>query len=335
MEVDLIGGIDMCTPWSESYAVAPALWRRNLFIIALAAAVLIPAFSAQGQTMLTPEQIKRGYMEHAAMAQLHRWYQLYENNAVPVANQLDILTTDIRLKSSLGEAVGHTAYTKRVSEIPKTWKNAHTVRDTQVTVGEGGRIKLIATIDYLNAGANPDGSLRSAQLRYTTELQSTDTVLPRFSMIAIEPIGAASTKELTDSYPDNRLKSLVHYWLALIEDPQRRLEPFQEILGKDFKLDFSSGAIVDFAGFEKWFRGPASAVAASTHQISNFSYQRRADNTFDLKVDFDWQGILPNGNEMTAKTRHSWTVDDNVTERFARIKTMQVEVLKPFAPRAK
>lgn len=80
-----------------------------------------------------------------------------------------------------------------------------------------------------------------------------------------------------------------------------------------------------FAGFENWFRGPGSAVAASTHQISNFSYLRTGDNSFNMKMDFDWQGILPDGKEMVAKTRHSWAVEDNVTERVARIKTPHLD----------
>jgi hypothetical protein len=77
---------------------------------------------------------------------------------------------------------------------------------------------------------------------------------------------------------------------------------------------------------------PASAVAASTHQISNFSYKRTGDNSYAMNVDFDWQGILPNGAQMMTKTRHTWTVEDKVTDRFARIKTIKVEVLKPLAP---
>ncbi len=294
---------------------------------------LLTSASAQGQTMLTQAQIKQGYMEQAALAQFHRWYQIYENNAVPIESSLDILMPDVKIKSSLGEGVGHQAYKQRIAELPKTWKNAHRVKDTKIDVAADGQVQLIANIEYLNQGSAADGSVRAANLKYTTQLKPTDSVLPRFTALAIEQVSASDTKTFADAYPENRLKSLTHYWLALVEDPKRRLEPFQEILAKDFKLDFSSGAITDFAGFEKWFRGPGSAVAASTHQMSNFSYQRTGDNRFNVKVDFDWQGILPDGREMVAKTRHSWTVEDNATERFARIKTAQVEVLKPFTPR--
>ena len=50
-------------------------------------------------------------------------------------------------------------------------------------------------------------------------------------------------------------------------------------------------------------------------------------------MTFDWNGILPNATEMTAKTKHTWIVIDDPTERFARIKTMDVEVLEPFKPK--
>jgi hypothetical protein len=39
-------------------------------------------------------------------------------------------------------------------------------------------------------------------------------------------------------------------------------------------MQFSSGLITDFEAFEQWFRGPASAVLASTHEIGNFACNR-------------------------------------------------------------
>ena len=300
---------------------------------ALALGVVLASGSlAQEKIMLSTQQVKNGYIENAAMAQYHRWFQLYENNAVPMANQLDLLAQDVRVKSGLGEAVGHAAYEKRLADIPKTWKNAHRVLDSQITLGDGGRIDLVVSIEYLNQGANPDGSLRAARLKYTTQLQSSDTVLPKFTALTIEPIAATDTKQFVDTYPENRLKSLAYYWLALVEDPARRFDPFKEILAADFKLDFSSGVIPDMEGFEKWFRGPASAVAASTHRIRAFNFSQVASGAYEVKMDLDWQGILPNGIELAAKTRHTWLVQDDVKERFARIKNVQVQVLQPFAP---
>ncbi len=283
---------------------------------------------------MTIDAIKQGYIKHAAMAQIHRWYQIYENSDTTLANQLDILTQDIKLKSGLGEGVGHEAYSQRIKQLPKTWKNAHHVRGSNCKVGADGTINLDIALTYLNLGMKPDGSVRSAELTYTTRLKPTANVLPQFSQIEIRQLSEGLVPAFKDAYPENRALSLMHYWLALIEDPKRNLDPFKEILADGLELQFSSGLITDFQAFEKWFRGPALAVAASTHEISNFSCEAINKNIWCVQADFVWQGIPPDGKEMAAMTRHHWTVIDNPQERFARIRTAIVEDLDPFKPKA-
>jgi hypothetical protein len=55
-------------------------------------------------------------------------------------------------------------------------------------------------------------------------------------------------------------------------------------------------------------------------------------NTYRVKVDFSWQGMLPDDQRMASKTRHRWTVVDDPKGRFARIKTLAVDVLEPICP---
>jgi hypothetical protein len=276
--------------------------------------------------------VKQGNVKHAAMAQLHRWYQIYENPETTIANQLDILAPDIKLKSGVGEGVGHAAYVQRIDQLPKTWKNAHFVRSPLITLGADGAIRLDASLTYLNQGMRPDGSVRTAELTYTTTLHPTDTVLPRFSQIDITQLSEGTASEFRPAYSENRVLSLMHYWLALVEDPRRSLEPFREVLADGFELQFPSGLITDFKAFEEWFRGPASAVMAGTHRIGNFSCEPVDRTTHRVRVDFAWQGILPDGRRVVGKTRHRWTVVDDPKERFARIKTLAVDVLEPIAP---
>ena len=275
--------------------------------------------------------VEQGYQRHAALAQLHRWYQFYELPEASLANQLDILQNDIRLNSGLGEAQGHAAYEERVAQLPASWENAHFVRNPQVKV-EGDTVFLEADVTYLNRGVNEDGGVRSAELHYRTELTSTPQLLPRFSTITIEQLSESEADEFKPAYAENRLLSLIHYYLAIIEDPARNPEPMRELFAEDFTLNFSSGAITDMAGFEAWLAGPGSQVRASTHELSNFSFESLGGNRYRLGVDFGWQGILPDDTEMSAKTRHTWTVADTPAERFARIETVDVEVLEPFAP---
>ena len=296
------------------------------------AATFVMGSVTQGLAKMTQNEVRDGFREHAAMAQFHRWYQLYERPAGGIANALDILTEDVTITSGLGTANGHEEYATRVIQLPDTWRNAHHLKSAAITHGVDGAMNLSAEITYRNEGILPDGVIREAELTYTVALVPGDDVLPRLSNVKIDQNSDSTGGDFVDAYADNRMLSLVHYWLALIEDPSRNAAPVQEILADGFKLNFSSGAITDFAGFEAWLAGPGSQVAASTHVISNFSSEDLGDENYKLTVDFDWFGILPDGTDLVAKTRHNWTVTNVLTERFARIKTIDVDVLEPFRP---
>ncbi len=293
---------------------------------------LLSVVATQGMAEMTQEDIRDGFREHAAMAQFHRWYQYYERPAGGIANALDILTQDVTIVSGLGTANGHKDYAARVAQLPDTWQNAHHLKTVEIDHGDQGAMTLNATITYQNVGILPDGAVREADLSYSVDLVTGDAVLPKLSGVKIEQNSDSTGVDFKDAYADNRMRSLVHYWLTLIEDPSRDPEPVREILADEFSLNFSSGAITDFDGFKGWLAGPGSQVAASTHIISNFSAKDLGDETYSLTVDFDWYGILPDGTELVAKTRHNWTATNDVTARFARIKTVDVEVIEPFRP---
>ena len=297
---------------------------------ALALSLLhVPAARAD----MTETEIREGWIEHAALAQLHRWYQLYERPASGIDNALDILAEDVVVSSGLGEARGHAAYAERVARLPDTWRNSHTVESSEVRIGDD-RIELDARVTYLNVGMAEGGAVRRAGLDYETVLERTEAILPVFASITIGQRSEDVAEGYVDAYAANRLSSLVHYYLAVIEHPGRDPEPMRELLAEGFSLNFSSGAITDFDGFAAWLAGPGSQVVASTHRISNLTHETLAeDERYRLSVDFDWEGILPDGTIMTARTRHDWTVSNDVTERFARIESVDVEVLEPFAPK--
>ncbi|SFJ89443.1 hypothetical protein [Jannaschia pohangensis] len=296
-------------------------------------AAAIALTTTEGAAEMTPDEIRQGYRNHAAMAQYHRWYQVYERPEGGIANALDILTPDVTVTSGLGTANGHEEYAARVTQLPATWNNAHHVGSTEIVHSEDGAMTLTAQIVYQNLGMLPDGAARQADLTYAVELVPGEGVLPLLSSVVITQNGEPVSGEFRDAYAENRVLSLVHYWLALIEDPARDPEPVREILVDAFSLNFSSGAITDFNGFADWLAGPGSQIAASTHVISNFSVEETGDNTYAMTVDFDWSGILPDDSVMVARTRHSWAVVNDPTERFARIKAVDVEVLEPFRPR--
>jgi len=302
-------------------------------IVALIAS--LTSTMAQGADDMSVEEIENGFRVNAALAQFHRWFLLYEEPRYGIANQLDILADDIRVVSGLGEAQGHDAYAARVAQLPSTWQNAHRVNAATVTVAPDGTLSLIAEVTYLNAGMLEDGGIRMADLTYQATLAAAAGDLPKFTTIAIDQNADGQAEAFVPAYGENRMRSLAHYWFALIEDPARDPEPVREILSEEFSLNFSSGAITDFDGFKAWLAGPASSVVASTHKISAFAQERSDDGTYRVTMTLDWNGILPDGTELAAKTGHTWHVIDDPTQRFARIKTMDVVVLEPFQPKAK
>ncbi len=275
---------------------------------------------------MPPQDIRDGYRKHAALAQFYRWFQLYENNDIPLANQLAILSPTATVKSGLGEAKGHDAYSARIAQLPKAWKNAHVVRSVRVDIKSDGSSSLNAGIVYLNQGMKP-GITRSAELSYAVNLGKGEPLLPTLQTITINQNSEGTVPAFTPAYDENRLKSLLHYWLALVEDPARNLDPFHEILAAGFVLNFTSGRIASTEEFETWFRGPASSVAASTHVVSDFK-----NDGFNASFDLDWAGNTHEGQNLTAKTRHTWKVIDDPKHRFAKIKKIDVEMLKPFTP---
>ena len=290
---------------------------------ALELARTVPTMSAQA--------VKEGYVRNASLAQLYRWYQFYENDDAVLANQLDILATDVSVISGLGEANGHDEYSARVTQIPSEWDNAHIVKSTDITTNDDGSISMIVNITYLNQGLMEDGTVRMADLTYDAVLEATDSLLPVFANISIGQNEVGTANEFVSEYEANRLKSVLHYWLAIIEDPKRDAAPVREILAEDFVLNFSSGPITSYEGYEAWLKGPGSQVSASTHSVTDFDFEQLGEGIYRMNATLDWQGILPNGNEMVARTRHTWTVEDDPSERFARIKTVDVDLLVPFS----
>ncbi len=277
--------------------------------------------------------LKTSHLRHAALAQLHRWYIGYEQPAYGIANMLDILSPDITVKSGLGEAKGHAAYAERVSKLPASWQNAHWIKSAAITVPDGGAIQLDVNITYLNKGILPDGAVRTADLTYSASMAKTESVLPKFTSIAIAQNSDGIAAEFRSAYGENRLKSLAQYWLALVENPLRDAGPFAEILADEFTLNFSTGPINTLDGLARWLEAAGSRVAASAHEIGSFRWSATGEDQYALTMDFDWEGITPDGVLLGAKSRHAWLVLDNLAHRFARIARMDVELLEPFAPK--
>lgn len=265
---------------------------------------------------------------HLAKAQYYRWYQLYERpiNEERTANQMDLFIDDVIIESSGGTMKGKENYPERLGAY-KGWKNAHHVQNVSLNTDKDGKSQIIADIRYQNI--QPDGTKASYTLDYVMEFEELSNKLPKLAKVVIKPTGETED-EFKDAYPDNRINSLVYYWLSNMEQLDGNVKPFEELLTSDFKLNFSTGVIESIEGFETWLNGTPKQLSQSSHHPEDLKIDVIDDTTYKVSVTFDWYGIAKNGQKMKVKTLHKWTVIDNPNERFARIKNIDVEQIEPL-----
>ena len=270
---------------------------------------------------------------HAAKAQLYRWYTLYERELSQprIANQLDILTEDVKIVSAAGEMQGRANYPARLA-VYKGWKNAHHVEQVSVKEAEDGRLNLEADITY--QVVKPDGEENRYTIHYNTFLtKNGEGNLPHFEELNLQPTGQLDPVPFEDAYPTNRMTSLMHYWLLNMEMLDGNVEPFREILADDFVLNFStSSQLTTIAGLEEWLNGTPKQLKISSHIPNNFTVKTLGDNRYEVNVDFNWTGETLAGDGLKATTRHKWLVVDDVNERFARIKQADVSQVVALGP---
>jgi hypothetical protein len=269
-------------------------------------------------------------LTHAALAQYHRWYQVYEMPFTQrrIDNQKDILADDVEITTSAGTMKGKTGIEERL-KVYEGWLNAHHVQQTNVSLLPDGKISLEANIIYQNI--RPDQSKFSYTIYYSTELQPRENELPLFTKVQLKPTGEIKEFQFESVYAENRSKSFMHYWLYLMETQKGNSEKFKELLAKDFWLQLSSGDTVDTLDkFDAWFKSITAQVLTTTHSQKNLKIVDNKDNTFKISVDFDWMGINVKNENMIAETHHEWILENNMDERFAKMKTMKVSIIKPF-----
>lgn len=280
---------------------------------------------------MNESDIRNAYRAHGALAQLYRWWQWYEHADSPLENQLDIMTADIQINAASGNAASRDAYAEIAAGFP-VMQNAHIPSALDLDVTDDG-VAGTADITYLNLGAQPDGALTAMNIHYDLEwAELPGQPLPLFKNITITVAGLAEGQsEFIDVYPVSRTRSLVHYYLALLERPDRTIEPFAEIFADEIHLGFGDEPLTSLDDFNGFLTGTASSVDASYHDVTSLTAVANGDGTITATIDFDWFGILPDGGRMEAATRHTWEIDDDPRARFAKLRRAEVEYIRPFA----
>ncbi|SFI78442.1 MULTISPECIES: hypothetical protein [unclassified Bacillus (in: firmicutes)] len=267
---------------------------------------------------------------HLALIQYYRWYQVYEVpfNKARIDNQLDILADEVEISSQAGTTKGKMGLADRLRMF-EGWQNAHHVENASIKQLNDEELSLEADILYQNI--RPDDSRYSYRIHYSTILKLRENDLPLFTKVHLEPIGTVENPEFTSAYADNRAKSFMHYWLYLMETASVNGDKFKELLAEPFELNLSTASKIDtLKGFNEWLSTAPSQVKGSGHYPKNLSVTENADNTISVSVDFEWEGISVENKPMVAETHHEWVLENNLDERFARMKMMKVTQTKPF-----
>jgi len=290
-----------------------------------------------GETRKKMAEMDHTLLFHRVMTQAYRWFQPYEQPACDLHNQLDILAPAIHIRTSFGEVNGHEEYEQGFARLPVHWRNAHHVQAAEARWLGDDSIVLTMEVVYQNIGLATAGQVQSTRLRYST-LLSSDAVLPHFKEIVTEPIGpetGSNFGSFSDAYGQNRAKSLVHYWLALIELNTGDAAPFRELVTPDIHFDFTTQQVNTFAEFQRWFQTTAASVRKSSHLIQDFEVMQVEAYRYRVTMEFDWSGFARSNleQELVARTRHEWVVIDDPAERFARIQSIKVQAVKPFQPK--
>jgi len=269
---------------------------------------------------------------HAAKTQLYRWFNGYERPFTirRIVNQVDILVTDIFIKLPNGEINGHKEYRRFLSNY-RGMRISHELKNVEIVEQQQGQLAL--SVDLIYHGIQKNGEENCLIFHYENKLMQEEGHLPLFKELNLSVAGLVEKPlPFQDSYPTFRMMSLMHYWLFNMEHLDGNIVPFKEILTEDFVLNLSpTTKISSIEGLEKWLKTVPTQMEVTNHYPKNVAVKVLSENTFQLEVTFDWEGVTKNQEKMMATTRHTWVAKDELKLRFAKIQRMDVEYLAPFA----
>ena len=296
------------------------------------------------QTLI--DELKESPSNHYVMSTWHRWFLFYENQTFPESTQLNILTQNIHVSSSLGESSGLANYQERLKLLPRSWRNAHFIQNASIKRIDGykDRFKLSGNIHYQSERNINDTLQRGlGKLHYAVELDFShkdklisDLHFPLFDKVNITVNEQLPLERFEDAYLENRMRSLVHYWLALVEDNETN-DPTpmaMNLFASNFSLQFPSQnrPITTEQELKAWYANARKVVKWSKHDILALQITpvQGSETEYDLSIQFDFKAYTNDSKIISALSEHKWRVEDNQNRNFPTIRSMDVKMLRPF-----
>ena len=87
--------------------------------------------------------------------------------------------------------------------------------------------------------------------------------------------------------------------------------------------------VKNYEQFEVWMKIAESKISSGLHSPKNFKANTNTDGTIHFSFDVEWRTISISGHKTIAEENYDWILENNLDERFARIREMKVKQIRP------
>lgn len=273
--------------------------------------------------IVSEQRLLESYRKHAALAQLNRMWLYQERPASGLANLLDMMAPNVVISSIHLDVRGHADLTEAMARIPVDWRAGHVLKEHKLEIGPG-YANLSASIGYLTEGA--DGTVSTADADYGARFVEADCLLPKLARIEVtQGDGRPTEDSFIDMFALHRVRSAVHYFFALVENPGRDAEPFGELLANEFALHYRDEPIDTLAAVHAWVSGPLSSVVASEHELHSVTCREARAGYYEVEISMKSQALFPDCSGAISRNTQHWKMTDDIAERFPRIVDIQID----------
>ena len=273
------------------------------------------------RTQVSKNSVRSSFLEQAKLAQAHSWLALGLPGFETSGRFKELQANSFEIVFEGDDALAESAVSQR--EMHHLLRSA-TLDDLWTLEGDD-RLLVKGVI----SDPSTRDAYRNVDVRFV--FVNEPALAPHISKIEIAISGLGEKPTVPADLIKSRLLSTNHRWHALVEDPNRTPEPFKELLGERFRMEFGHGSVNSYEELRQWVYGSASSVNASRHDMVSVTWCGLSDNEYEAVFVLDWLGLNRDDKMMTAKTKHTWTMSDDPSERYPRIQHMDVQFLEPFA----
>jgi len=232
------------------------------------------------------DRIVRGSALHRALSQFYRWFLFYDNDRIAFDDHLTMLSPEATFQKDDESFSVREQYIQRALAMPRSMDSAHFPWRVRAQFADDKRIRLEADVIYLNRGALPEGRVHANHLAYNM-LTLDQAPMPVVEEIKIMVGDGGITPTFRQAYAQNRLRSVAHFWLSVLDDPAHDLGALRTAFSPVFTVNVSGKRLTNFDALAGWMQSADFAKAPTHHVIRNFSFEELVANEFEIEMDLD------------------------------------------------